>query len=80
MRGGDLLVFPLKTGVIEIWEVESIELGGTKEISVVCLHSMTRENSQNGKPIQVCMPANMLDALIEHKLISDYTKVEVVKS
>ena len=74
MKGGSILIQELTTDVVDVWEVESINLGALNEIGVVRMKSLTRKNTIDGKPVEVAVPSNMVSALIEAKILKVYNQ------
>ena len=76
MKGRSLLVHRLKTGPVQVYEVESIELGATHEIGVVRVRSLTEKNSQNGDPVQCAIPSNLAYAMVDAGIVEAYDRIE----
>lgn len=74
MRGGSLLKQTLKNGVINIWKLNSIELGGTEEIGICRIQCLTSLNTVDGCPIEVIVPGNMMSAMISAGIIEVYNR------
>lgn len=74
MNGGSILKQTLSTGVVDIWGIESIELGGTNEIGVVRMSSLTRKNTIDGVPTAIVVPANMISAMHQAGLLEVFNK------
>lgn len=74
MNGASILKQTLKTGVVDVWEIDSIELGGLGEIGIVKMHSLTARNTFDGTPTSVAVPSNMVSAMREVGLLEVFNK------
>lgn len=63
MRGGSLIKHKCNNGIIQIWEITSIEHGGQGEIGVVKMRSLSQKNTIDGEKTECVVPTNFLDTL-----------------
>ena len=80
MTSDTILVQVLSTGHVDVWQVESVNLGGTGEIGVVRMHSLCLNNTIDSCPVEIAVPCNMVDRLIEMGQLYVYEKVSYAGS
>ncbi len=71
MKGGSILKHELKNGVIQMYEIESIEIGIEGEIGLVKLNSI---NLDNPKKEQIAIPDNMVRSMVKLGILTVYDK------
>ncbi len=77
MRGGSILKHQLTTGVVDLWQISSIELGAEGEIGVIKMRSLSSKNTIDNEHIEVVAPSNMVSALIASGIIEVYDRAGV---
>lgn len=78
MKGGSLLKHTLETGIEQVWQVESIELGAEREIGVVRMRCLTQRNTIDGRPVEVAAPSNMVSEMVARGILEVYERAEVL--
>jgi len=76
MKGGSILVQTLRNGHKDVWQVDSVLLGGLGEIGIVELTCLNHKNTIDGLERDVAAPSNMVYALIGSGDVEVYDKVQ----
>jgi len=69
VKAGNILIQKLVTGVIDIWEINSINIGGEGEIGLIKMSCLSKKNTIDNTPEKIAVPSNMVDAMIKEGIL-----------
>ena len=72
MRGGSLIKETLSTGVVDIYEIQTINIGGVNEIGLIEVICLTRKNTISGEPQKIIIPSNMVYSMRKAGILKIY--------
>ncbi len=60
----------LSTGAVDLYEIESIELGGTCELGLIKMKCLTSEDGE-----EIAVPSNFISSMAKKRIIIIYDPV-----
>lgn len=75
MKGGSIVLHELDNGIIQIYQIISIELGAVSEAGIIRLIGLSDNTSKiSGKQIEFIIPSNIFFSMYKAKVIKIYDK------